>query len=261
MPLTPLDAENMRFPVVMRGYDRREVDEFRIRVAGALEEYINQLGALKARIGELETALARYRENEELLKNSVVLAQRTADELAHAAHQRADAIIAAARAEASAISQDLGRLNAEREQFEYAFYGLLYGFMRRLEQANPALRQAGGVPPEAGLESPFPGAPDLAVEPAPLEQAPAYRAPAAPRAPLLTEMLPGRLQAAGAAPGRSNPRDSDSLSFASALAQAGAASDYHLLGEPEAPAPQELPSGGDEAAAAEKQPESGAPVG
>lgn len=176
--LTPLDVENVKFRGALSGYDRNEVEQFRLRLIQALEDSIAQTELMRTRISDLESQLMRYHESEELLKNSVVLAQRTADELIVAAHQRADLIVQAAQLEGESIRRALGDLRAEREQFEYAFYGLLTGFIQRLEQANPGLGKPYVAPPalqEAAL-------PEAAVPTAPAGSA-AGAAPAAAATP------------------------------------------------------------------------------
>ena len=139
MVLTPLDADKEKFRVGFRGYSREDVERFRALVITTLEEHIALESQLKARVAELESQVKRYRETEELVKDSVVLAQRTCDELISAAHQKADVIKQEARQEGSRIRGELAELRSQREQFEYAFYGLLTGFKHRLEQGNPAL--------------------------------------------------------------------------------------------------------------------------
>lgn len=139
MPLTPLDAEKAKFRIGFRGYAREEVEHFRAMVLATLEDKIARIQQLDAKVAELESQLDRYREKEELLKNSVVLAQRTCDELIAAAHQRADVITQEAMQEGNRIRQELSELRSQREQFEYAFHGLLTGFKHRLEQGNPQL--------------------------------------------------------------------------------------------------------------------------
>ncbi|MBN2082054.1 DivIVA domain-containing protein [bacterium] len=144
MVLTPLEVEKLKFRVGFRGYLREDVEQFRDSVVTTLEQAIAQAQQLQARVSELEVQLKRYHEHEELLKNSVVLAQRTSDELIAAAHKQADAIKLTARGEGDEIRRELAELRSQREQFEYAFHGLLSGFLHRLEQGNPAL--TGGEP-------------------------------------------------------------------------------------------------------------------
>lgn len=191
MTLTPLDADNVRFRGALSGYSRGEVDQFRARVVGALEDYLALIESLRARITALEGELLRYRESEELLKSSVVLAQRTADELIGAAHQRSDAIVRTAELDAEGVRRSMAQLHAEREEFEYAFHGLLTGFLKRLEQGNPALSPRATAKPALGPEQ-------------------------ASAAPTLAEMLPAKL-ASGATPPRTPTTpgyDADATEFA-----------------------------------------------
>jgi cell division initiation protein len=227
--LTPLDVDNAKFRGALSGYARGEVEQFRARVIQALEDYIAQIETHRTRIAELEAQLARYRESEELLKNSVVLAQRTADELIAAAHQRADSVIRAAQLEGETVRRSMGELRAQREQFEYEFHGLLSGFIHRLEQANPALRppaalQTAVIQPlnqiPAGA-APHPPAPEPEAG-AQREQTSSRRSESDPPAPaaLAAQIAqPGALLA-GAAPtavDAAQSRDADALAFLTAL--------------------------------------------
>ncbi len=140
--LTPLDIENAVFKVGMRGYDRNEVELFRSAVLQAVGDYTTQIAQYRSRIAELESQLRTYKESEDLLKSSVMLAQKTGEDLAHAARAQAETIIAQARLEADQIRAGLADLQSQRERFEYEFYGLLSGFMARLEHHNPQLLPA-----------------------------------------------------------------------------------------------------------------------
>lgn len=140
MSLSPLEIENIRFSrSMLGGYDRTEVERFLAQAARSIDEYVSRIDQLERQVAQLEADLQRYRENEDLLRSSVVHAQRGADELIAAARQRADAIKGEAELEAQKLRQSLSDIRNEREQFEYAFHGLLSGFIRRLEHGNPAL--------------------------------------------------------------------------------------------------------------------------
>jgi cell division initiation protein len=165
MTITPLDIENTKFRGSLGGYNRNEVDLLLAKVAQELEARLAQIEELQRKITQLEQSVATYRESEELLKNSVVLAQRTSDEIIAAAHQQADAILREAESSGRETTRRLGELKAEREQFEYAFHGLLAGFLHRLEQGNPALGERHR--PAAELQAPqSSGAAGAAGEPA-----------------------------------------------------------------------------------------------
>lgn len=153
MALTPLDIEKFELRTGFRGYAREDVERFRYEALRSVEDYLARISALQARVGELERDLQQYRANEDLLKSSVVLAQKTSDELITAARQRAELIVREAEAEGEVIRRRLADIRNEREQFEYAFHGLLSGFLHRLEQGNPSLK------PEPPAALPSPGEP------------------------------------------------------------------------------------------------------
>jgi cell division initiation protein len=222
--LTPLDAEGVKFRNALSGYDRNDVEQFRDRVIQALEEHIAQTENLRLRIANLEEQLVRYHDSEELLKNSVVLAQRTADELIAAAHQRADSIVQAAQLEGESVRRSLSDLRSQREQFEYAFYGLLTGFKQRLEQGNPALAPIPSPvhvaaeprvapPPQPSSAAGF-STERVRASSVPQPQQPAMASPISPQAP--------------------NMRDADVSSLSAALAAAQPAVET-------APAPAQAP--------------------
>jgi DivIVA domain-containing protein len=145
MSLTPLDVDNYRLRGALRGYDKNDVDQLRAEVIATIEEHIDLIGRQKLRIRELENELARYREQDEQFKNSLLFAQRSADEHVAAARERAAALVEQARGEAAQLRRGLADLAAQREQFEYEFHGLLMGFLRRIEQRNPALAGSTGA--------------------------------------------------------------------------------------------------------------------
>jgi cell division initiation protein len=149
MALTPLDLEKFELRTGFRGYVREDVERLRYETLRSVEDYLARINALQTRVGELERDLQQYRANEDLLKSSVVLVQKTSDELITAARQRAELIVREAEAEGEVIRRRLADIRNDREQFEYAFHGLLSGFLHRLEQGNPALTPAPAAAPKA----------------------------------------------------------------------------------------------------------------
>lgn len=144
MSLSPLEIENIQFTrSFLGGYDRNEVERFLAQVARSIDEYVSRIDQQQRQIQQLEAELQLHRENEDLLRSSVVHAQRSADELVAAARQRAETIKGEAALEADRLRHSLADLKNEREQFEFAFHGMLTGFIRRLEHNNPALLPAG----------------------------------------------------------------------------------------------------------------------
>ena len=65
----------------MRGYDRGEVDALLAEVADDYEGALRETDRLRQEVARLESALAEHRSEEKSLKNTLVSAQRLADEL------------------------------------------------------------------------------------------------------------------------------------------------------------------------------------
>jgi cell division initiation protein len=74
---------------------------------------------LQARVGELETELSRFREMERLLRDTLVVAQRSGEEIRAQAQQDADALVSDARVQAAGIVQESeSALEHQRRQLE-----------------------------------------------------------------------------------------------------------------------------------------------
>jgi len=142
MALTINDAEKASFRSALFGYNKRDVENFRGEVVETLQQYVDELSALKKEIQMLTEEIEGFRAKEDLVKESVILAQKSHDEIVANAQRRADNIIKEAELKALEIKRELSELSSEKERFEYEFYGLLRGFMERLTARNPAL--AGG---------------------------------------------------------------------------------------------------------------------
>lgn len=106
--LTPNDIVNKQFRLTFRGYAQDQVDDFLQHVSDSLFRVLEENQRLRAQNDDLRTHLQQYQQTEELVKNALVLAQRTADEVRQHAHEEADLI----RREAE------DRLRAERAALE-----------------------------------------------------------------------------------------------------------------------------------------------
>ena len=104
--LTPLDIHNKEFSKVFRGYSEDEVDEFLDLVVAEFEKLIRINEELGATVSGLESRIEHYKGLEETLKNAIVLAQKTSDEIKEAAVREADAIRRQAMADADRIRDE-----------------------------------------------------------------------------------------------------------------------------------------------------------
>ncbi len=101
--ITPIDIQHKSFKKALQGYDRAEVDQFLDEVIETLEDDAQHAAALQAEINDLKERISHFKAMEESLQNTLLLAQRTADEVKASAHKEADLI------------KEQARLGAERE--------------------------------------------------------------------------------------------------------------------------------------------------
>jgi len=104
--LTPLDIHNKEFAKTFRGYSEDEVDEFLDLVVAEFERLIRVNEELSANISGLESRVEHYKGLEETLKNAIVLAQKTSDEIKEAALREAAATKHEAEVEAGRIRDE-----------------------------------------------------------------------------------------------------------------------------------------------------------
>jgi cell division initiation protein len=104
--LTPLDIHNKEFGKTFRGYSEDEVDEFLDLVVAEFEKLIRTNDELSATISGLESRVEHYKGLEETLKNAIVLAQKTSDEIKEAALRESDATKRQASADADRIRDE-----------------------------------------------------------------------------------------------------------------------------------------------------------
>ena len=95
--ITPIDIQHKTFKKALQGYDRTEVDQFLDEVIETLEDDAHHRAALEAEIADLKERISHFKAMEESLHNTLVLAQRTADEVKASAHKEADLIREQAR--------------------------------------------------------------------------------------------------------------------------------------------------------------------
>ncbi|MDQ6826497.1 MAG: DivIVA domain-containing protein [Candidatus Eremiobacteraeota bacterium] len=90
--ISPIDIQHKTFKKALQGYDRVEVDQFLDDVIETLEDDAHARAALEAEIADLKERISHFKSMEESLQNTLLLAQRTADEVKASAHKEADLI-------------------------------------------------------------------------------------------------------------------------------------------------------------------------
>ncbi len=116
--ITPMDLRTKTFskkPV--GGYDKREVDEYMEVLISDYEKIYKQSIETTDKINTLTKLVDSYKAMEDTMKNSLIVAQSAAEELARTTQQKADLMLEEARAEARKIVEE-ARIEAGKIQAE-----------------------------------------------------------------------------------------------------------------------------------------------
>src|SRR6266516_1808616 len=100
MAYTPVEIRHVRLQHGLLGFRRAPVERLLAEVADSFEEVWRERADLAARVETLEADIARYKELEQLLRATLVSAERAAHELRDQAKREAETIVAEAHAEA-----------------------------------------------------------------------------------------------------------------------------------------------------------------
>ncbi len=119
MNVTPLDLRQQKFKTAMRGYDRGEVDALLAEVADDYEGALREADRLRQDVVRLDGSLAEHKSQEKSLRNTLVSAQRVADEMRETAERDAERMIREAEARADLlIHKAQGRLEDLQREIE-----------------------------------------------------------------------------------------------------------------------------------------------
>jgi len=89
MQMTPLDIRNKTFSKGIRGYQCGEVEKFLETVGQEFESAYTENFELREKTKGLESEISHYRQIENTLQQTLVLAQQTAEEVKKTAHHEA----------------------------------------------------------------------------------------------------------------------------------------------------------------------------
>jgi cell division initiation protein len=120
--LTIVDIQHKAFKKALQGYDRSDVDQYLEEIMETLEDEAQARAALEAEVADLKERISHFKAMEETMNQTLLLAQRTADEVKAHAHKEADLIKQQARIGAEREMAELGdrietaRREAQRHQ-------------------------------------------------------------------------------------------------------------------------------------------------
>jgi cell division initiation protein len=136
MALSPVELKHQRPRRRPFGYRVSEVDQIMIDATSAYEDVWRDRANLEDKVHELEVSLAELRDTEHAMREALVSAQRTADELRAQASKDAELIVREAEArsrelihksyaEREQVRRQIERLRAEEAQFRARLRALL----------------------------------------------------------------------------------------------------------------------------------------
>ena len=147
MPLTPLDIHNKEFSSGFRGYNVDEVNEFLDQIIKDFELMIKEKREIEERMSLLTERLDHYKNLEENLSKSILVAQETAEEVRNNARKEAqlilkeaeknsDPIINEALAKSRKVAIEIEELKKRASVYRMRFRTLLEAQLEMLENGD-----------------------------------------------------------------------------------------------------------------------------
>jgi cell division initiation protein len=154
MSFSPVEIRHVEIPRRPFGYSQRATDELLEQIAVSFEDVWRERADLRDEIEQLEVELQRHREIEEALRNTLLSAERMADELRAQAHREAELVGEEARARARGITiraederervrAEIRRLRALEADIRADYRAFLHAALERLD-GQPDEPQASG---------------------------------------------------------------------------------------------------------------------
>ena len=124
--ITPLEIENKKFSKqMMSGYSVDEVDEFLDEITADYEKLYKESAEAKNKIEDMQEDMAKYKNIENTLNNTLIMAQTAADDVKNLAKQQAEAILSEAQANAkqavAELEQEIVLKQKELEELQKQF--------------------------------------------------------------------------------------------------------------------------------------------
>jgi DivIVA domain-containing protein len=159
--LTPLDVRSQEFARAIRGYDRNQVNEFKLAVSDELERLLRDRAQYEERLRSVQEQLRAFRDRERAMNEALVAAQqlrvdskaqaeREAELLIREAKAAAEQIIARAHADEAAVRDRADGAARQFSSYVASFRTLLE---RQLGELDGLQRRTGpdaGRPPGQG---------------------------------------------------------------------------------------------------------------
>jgi len=115
MKITPIDITGHAFALKLRGFDQEEVRSFLNLVSSEFEKLISENNALKETLAQLQASVSDFKERERILKETLLTAQRLADEIREEARKEGQLVVKEAEVKAGQLLDHAARKAGELE--------------------------------------------------------------------------------------------------------------------------------------------------
>ncbi len=136
--LTPHDIRAQEFQAAMRGYNKVQVDEFKLRVSEEVERLLRERLQWEERLKNMQEQLRAFRERERAMNEALIAAQQLRADARVQADKEAEGIIREARGQAmlmvSAAQQDEQTVRERYDSAQRQFAAYVANFRALLER-------------------------------------------------------------------------------------------------------------------------------
>jgi len=145
MLLSPLEIQQKEFRrKSFRGLDPKEVESFLQKVADQMSGYLKDIDELRRDLEDKKRQLSEHREREQTLKNTLVSAQKTVEQMKVNAQKESKLLVSEAEVKAerilnnahnrlAQIHEDIAELKRQRTQFELKIRATIETYQKMLD--------------------------------------------------------------------------------------------------------------------------------
>jgi len=110
--ISPHDILNQEFNTKVKGFDKDEVKNFLLLVSESIEHEISEKESLKKELEQLKNSLIKYESREDVLRDTLISAQKFSKEIKNSAEREAQLVLK----EAEMKSEEIISLARERQK-------------------------------------------------------------------------------------------------------------------------------------------------
>ena len=145
MLMSPLEIQQKQFRHrFFKGLDAKDVESFLQKVADQMSGLLKEIDELKRDLGEKQRQLGEHREREQTLKNTLISAQKTVEQMKVNAQKEAKLLVSEAEVKAerilnnahnrlAQIHEDIAELKRQRTQFELKLRATIETYQKMLD--------------------------------------------------------------------------------------------------------------------------------